>query len=421
VRRRPETSVTSLSHLQSPLTLSTRAHAATMASRQSRRGSSVDLGSPRGTRSPSVKPRGAGGASPKAKATLSPVPIPSPSSPSSSSRGVITLTALPSNPPPLPPHLVKNPFIRSGYVVHQGPADALLDALTFRGLTGFVHNETGNVMTGLLMLGVAAYALNASLDPALLPSHALALRILALAEAWNAVCVVLYHSLLSVPRLYHAVSALDLLGISLLQLGVVATHGIDGASSWALAHPDPPPSSSWAPGLLFGLLHPSEATVAHVSVIVAAALVTCSTRVLIQRESPFALIAANAGYYFVLIPDYVAARWGAADGDAHLAPAVFAILLAGATLYALKIPERVYPGRFDLVGHSHFLWHCAYVTAFALYTWDVVGLAGRAAGEAAARAAAEAAAAAAAAAAAGAATAGAAAGAASGGGWSLFG
>ncbi|KAF8066272.1 ADIPOR3 [Scenedesmus sp. PABB004] len=40
-----------------------------------------------------------------------------------------------------------------------------------------------------------------------------------------------------------------------------------------------------------------------------------------------------------------------------------AIYLAGAAIYATRVPERWYPGRFDILGHSHQLWHAAVVAA----------------------------------------------------------
>jgi len=40
-----------------------------------------------------------------------------------------------------------------------------------------------------------------------------------------------------------------------------------------------------------------------------------------------------------------------------------AVYLGGAAIYACRIPERWYPGRFDIVGHSHQLWHTAVVLA----------------------------------------------------------
>jgi hypothetical protein len=40
----------------------------------------------------------------------------------------------------------------------------------------------------------------------------------------------------------------------------------------------------------------------------------------------------------------------------------------GATTYACRIPERWYPGKFDIMGHSHQLWHAAVVlTAWVHY------------------------------------------------------
>ena len=39
------------------------------------------------------------------------------------------------------------------------------------------------------------------------------------------------------------------------------------------------------------------------------------------------------------------------------------LYLAGAAVYASRVPERWFPGRLDLVGHSHQLWHVAVVLA----------------------------------------------------------
>lgn len=43
--------------------------------------------------------------------------------------------------------------------------------------------------------------------------------------------------------------------------------------------------------------------------------------------------------------------------------AMGALYLCGAAVYASRIPERWYPGRLDLLGHSHQLWHVAVVAA----------------------------------------------------------
>lgn len=37
--------------------------------------------------------------------------------------------------------------------------------------------------------------------------------------------------------------------------------------------------------------------------------------------------------------------------------------VAGAVIYAMRIPERWYPGRFDLCGLSHNIWHIMIIIA----------------------------------------------------------
>lgn len=41
--------------------------------------------------------------------------------------------------------------------------------------------------------------------------------------------------------------------------------------------------------------------------------------------------------------------------------------VAGVVVYAMRFPEKYWPGRFDLVGHSHQTWHVAIVLAIALH------------------------------------------------------
>ena len=46
-------------------------------------------------------------------------------------------------------------------------------------------------------------------------------------------------------------------------------------------------------------------------------------------------------------------------------------------IYAYRIPESIWPGRFDIVAHSHQFWHLAvlaacyvhYLTAMELLNW----------------------------------------------------
>ncbi len=42
--------------------------------------------------------------------------------------------------------------------------------------------------------------------------------------------------------------------------------------------------------------------------------------------------------------------------------------VGGAIIYAMRIPERFWPGRFDIFGASHQIWHVFVFTAtFTLY------------------------------------------------------
>ena len=47
------------------------------------------------------------------------------------------------------------------------------------------------------------------------------------------------------------------------------------------------------------------------------------------------------------------------------------ILLCGALLYGAHIPERFYPGYFDMWMHSHFLFHSLVVLASAVHFYAV--------------------------------------------------
>ena len=48
------------------------------------------------------------------------------------------------------------------------------------------------------------------------------------------------------------------------------------------------------------------------------------------------------------------------------------LYIAGAGIYAARVPERFAPGRFDLLGASHQLFHCLVVAAAGSH---LVGLA----------------------------------------------
>jgi adiponectin receptor len=49
-----------------------------------------------------------------------------------------------------------------------------------------------------------------------------------------------------------------------------------------------------------------------------------------------------------------------------------ALYLVGAFIYASRIPERWFPGAFDIVGHSHQIWHMLVLTAAAVHMCGVI-------------------------------------------------
>jgi adiponectin receptor len=46
----------------------------------------------------------------------------------------------------------------------------------------------------------------------------------------------------------------------------------------------------------------------------------------------------------------------------------------GATIFAMRIPERWIPGKVDIIGHSHQLWHLAVVIAAYIHYQAVLVL-----------------------------------------------
>lgn len=41
--------------------------------------------------------------------------------------------------------------------------------------------------------------------------------------------------------------------------------------------------------------------------------------------------------------------------------------IGGAIIYILRIPEKLYPVKFDLIGHSHNLFHIAILLGYAIH------------------------------------------------------
>lgn len=41
--------------------------------------------------------------------------------------------------------------------------------------------------------------------------------------------------------------------------------------------------------------------------------------------------------------------------------------IVGAFIYAFRVPERWWPGKFDILGHSHQIFHCLVVAGAAIH------------------------------------------------------
>lgn len=48
-----------------------------------------------------------------------------------------------------------------------------------------------------------------------------------------------------------------------------------------------------------------------------------------------------------------------------------ALYIVGACLYAMRMPERYWPGKFDLFGSSHQIFHCCVVAAGVVHAIGV--------------------------------------------------
>jgi adiponectin receptor len=48
--------------------------------------------------------------------------------------------------------------------------------------------------------------------------------------------------------------------------------------------------------------------------------------------------------------------------------------IAGGIAYAIRIPERFFPGRFDIVGQSHQILHVAVIAAVYLHFYGLCSL-----------------------------------------------
>ena len=269
---------------------------------------------------------------------------------------------------PPPPHLLKNAFTTTHYHVAASPWHALHSA-AFR-----LHNETANIVTGLLPALIGAALLHAvaaayAVDPTTPHPHLWRIGLFGVGCVVNGLCVGAYHALCSHPPWYHVASALDLLGVALAAVGYWAVRWVPGMGADSPA----PTTGSSLDGAGSGS---SLTTFAFGStVLLAMAVAVAVTRLRLRRESPAWLLAINASPYPFLMLDFALARYASRGVVApHGVPTWWlcpATVLVGLACYILKLPERVLrPGAVDLYGGGHTLWQIGYATCFALYGFD---------------------------------------------------
>ncbi|CAG9462108.1 unnamed protein product [Pedinophyceae sp. YPF-701] len=83
--------------------------------------------------------------------------------------------------------------------------------------------------------------------------------------------------------------------------------------------------------------------------------------------------AAPAIHFLMLhLHDPENSGWEHVRSAFHLIVAQGAIYILGAVFYAGRIPERFFPGKFDIVGHSHQIFHVAVVLAAFVHYEAVV-------------------------------------------------
>lgn len=243
----------------------------------------------------------------------------------------------------MPPHLAFNKFVHRHYRPHGlSPAAAL--ASLFR-----VHNETGNIWVHLL---AGAWLAAAAGGLPLAEPHFLAV---AAADAAAALCCglsVVYHLWMPAaptPAAYAALLSTDLMGVWAANTGSLV----------ALAH----------------LLFPcgSAAAVAACGALPAAgslAWILVGARTPAQRLPAFAVVFLVRLGLIVATAAAAAAPWPPQLLAAHLAAE--AAVVVGAVVNVLRLPERAFPGRFDLLLNSHQLMHCLTAAALLAQHWALL-------------------------------------------------
>jgi len=233
------------------------------------------------------------------------------------------------------PEFQQVPFVLSGY---RGASSSLFERVR---LVFGVHNQTGNIWTHLLgsayfaFYGVQLYADYSSLD-GLRDFEPISVLILVAASFFCLASSTSYHiCCFSKKCIFECTYKMDLSGIVVL-IGTSYFTGI------VLGY-------RCRPGLrLFYLLYTLAVLVALTGPLVRPSLVANLPRHMIVCV---ALGLVPAGHFFFIA--------SAADA-ATMLPYIlmmFGCYGVGAIFYITRWPESRWPGRFDLLGQSHQMWH----------------------------------------------------------------
>ncbi|KAJ3373431.1 Adiponectin receptor protein 1 [Allomyces arbusculus] len=250
----------------------------------------------------------------------------------------------------VPTYLQDNEYIHRGYRAAYSMRDAWRSML-------YIHNETGNIWTHLL--GLVGFLLLVFATDHLVPPAA---------DVWDRVVFVVF--LLSACKcflfstLFHThycnsrqayirFGCLDYAGISLLICGsaLVLTYYV-----------------FYCERFLRTVYVVSLLAISLVGIIGPLFSVWTTARFRVWRTLIYitsGLVAGLPVFHFLMVHGVPHdAPWWATYGWLVMG----ATYIAGAAVYAAKIPERWFPGKVDLVGHSHQIWHVLVVAAAVVHT-----------------------------------------------------
>lgn len=236
----------------------------------------------------------------------------------------------------------------------------------FRSILG-LHTETGNIWSHLLgclfFLLIALRFFN-------LPSHVflgheygqkIVFSLFFLGAVFCLSLSAAYHTMnchsQSVNRVFHK---LDYVGISLLIVG------------------------SYIPWIYYGFYCHQTARRGYLATIsllcITTIIVTMAERFATPRYRPVrALLYVCLGCFGVIPMLHFGLTWGWEAAALELRPDLVVpmggLYIGGALLYAARIPERLAPGKFDLFGQSHQIFHILVVAAALVHLWAVYEMA----------------------------------------------